>query len=375
MQYLNDYQQVFTSRGDYTNDIIIKTCIDVIAKHCAKLKAVHVVKEKGNKKPVTDSRLVTLLTLEPNPYMTAYDLQYKVAAQCFMNQNAYIEIQRDPSGRPIALWPLDYSTVEAVENDMDIYLKFQFGNGQSKTIPYADIIHIRNNFQDGELIAHTTDNLNDNLATLAVLQQSFENAAVNSGRIKGVAQVAGQVGSDAWAKKAKMLNDNLKNAETGGIVVTDATVNFTPCNGDPIPADHSQLDYIRENIYRYYGISENIVSNTYTEPEWQAFYESTIEPFAIRLSQEMTRKLFTPEEKAAGNEIIYAANRLTYATTKTKTELIAALRPLGILTTNQCLEIMNLPPVEDGDKRVQTLNVANTAIVDEYQAKGGDNDG
>ena len=53
--------------------------------------------------------------------------------------------------------------------------------------------------------------------------------------------------------------------------------------------------------------------------------------------------------------------------------MIRQLRPLGVLTTNQCLEIMNLPPVDDGDDRlVQTLNLVNTQLVDEYQkAKAG----
>ena len=51
--------------------------------------------------------------------------------------------------------------------------------------------------------------------------------------------------------------------------------------------------------------------------------------------------------------------------------------PLGLFTVNQALEILNLPSVEDGERRVQTLNVANTKIVDEYQMnkKGVNNEG
>ena len=56
-----------------------------------------------------------------------------------------------------------------------------------------------------------------------------------------------------------------------------------------------------------------------------------------------------------------------YSETKTKISLIRELRPLGLLTTNQCLELLNLPPIEEGEDRVQTLNGANTAIVDAYQ--------
>lgn len=368
VQYLNDYQQVFFSRSDYSNDILIKTCIDVIAKHCAKLRANHLILKDGMRTPVTNSNLNEILTLQPNPYMSAYDFFYKVAAQAFQNQNAYVSIQRDPiSNEVIALWPLDYMSVEAREIDSDIYLKFSFKNGQKQTLPYSDVIHIRHNFQDGELIAHSDDNLQQSLALLDTLQQSFANSAINSGKIKGVAKISGQTGTDAWNKKAKLLNDSIKNPDTGGIVATDGTIDFVPCNSEPIPADHTQLEYVRGNIYKYYGVSKQIVDNKYGEDEWQAFYESTIEPFAIAESQEFTRKLFTPQERMAGNSIFFDANRLAYANTATKTELIRQLRPLGVLTTNQCLEVMNLPPVTDGENRVQTLNVVNTKIVDQYQ--------
>ena len=124
--------------------------------------------------------------------------------------------------------------------------------------------------------------------------------------------------------------------------------------------------------------SKPIAEGIYDETSWSAFFESVIEPFSIQMSQEFTRKLFTPDEIAAGNEIVFDANRLTYASTDTKVELIRQLRPLGILTTNQSLEIMNLPPIADGDDRVQTLNVANTDIVSQYQMsqsqKGGEKD-
>ena len=87
----------------------------------------------------------------------------------------------------------------------------------------------------------------------------------------------------------------------------------------------------------------------------------------------MTRKLLSPTEKKSGYAVVFDANRLAYADTKTKVELIRQLRPLGILTVNQSLEIMNLPPVADGDTRIQTLNAVNTDIVDDYQMKGGEN--
>ena len=190
---------------------------------------------------------------------------------------------------------------------------------------------------------------------------------MNSGKIKGIASITGQAGSETWKQKARELTQNLRDATQGGIITTDSTVTFQAIDSQPEAADTAQLDYIRDNIYNYFGISKNIVNGKYSETEWQSFYENTIEPIAISLSQEFTRKIFSQAQINDGYAIHFSGNRLMYSEMKTKINLIRELRPLGLLTTNQCLELLNLPPIEDGDDRVQTLNVANTAIVDQYQ--------
>src|SRR5699024_1509106 len=79
--------------------------------------------------------------------------------------------------------------------------------------------------------------------------------------------------------------------------------------------------------------------------------EGSIEPFAIQLGLVMTNMTFTDKEIAHGNQIMWTANRLQYASNKTKLEMSTQLLDRGVLTINQVNEIWNLPPVEDGDKR------------------------
>jgi hypothetical protein len=142
---------------------------------------------------------------------------------------------------------------------------------------------------------------------------------------------------------------------------------YVPLDLKPTIINDKQIQSIKQKIYDYLGISENIVNSTYTENEWAAFYESVIEPLGVQFSLELTEKLFTPREQAFGNSILLEANRLQFASNTTKTSILKELMPLGLFTINQALEILNLPSVEDGDRRVQTLNVASTDIVDQYQ--------
>ena len=368
LELLNDYQQVFFTRNDYSNDILLKTCFATLAKHIAKLEPTITKTENGKRTPNKEFNVLqNCLTLAPNIYVTAYDFYYRLAYNLIQNQNTFVKINRDKFGNVISLWNLDYLSIEPRELDNEIYLKFTFKNGNKETIPYSDVIHIRHSFGDGDFISHTDSNITDNLATLDILQTSFKNKAMNSGKIKGIARITGNSAADVWKQKARELNQNLQDSSQGGIITTDSTVEFQAIDAQPEAADTAQLDYIRDNIYNYFGISKNIVNGKYSESEWQSFYENTIEPISISLSQEFTRKIFSQQQLNEGYAIHFSGNRLMYSEMKTKINLIRELRPLGLLTTNQCLELLNLPPIENGDDRVQTLNVANTNIVNDYQ--------
>lgn len=115
----------------------------------------------------------------------------------------------------------------------------------------------------------------------------------------------------------------------------------------------------------------------YTEDQWNAFYESTIEPLAVQMSLEFTCKLFTDREIGHGNEIVFEANRLQYASVRTKLGLVQ-LVDRGIMTPNQLAEVFNLPPVPGGDvpiRRLDTRPVDETDDLDDLEAVegGGDN--
>ena len=78
-------------------------------------------------------------------------------------------------------------------------------------------------------------------------------------------------------------------------------MDYQPIESKPIVLNADQTKAIREKIFSYLGVTEAIVSSSYTEDQFSAFYESTIEPIATALSQEMTAKIFSEREQAFGN--------------------------------------------------------------------------
>jgi hypothetical protein len=109
---------------------------------------------------------------------------------------------------------------------------------------------------------------------------------------------------------------------------------------------------IREGVYDYFGVNDEILQNKAYGDKWTAFYEGAIEPFAIQFSEVMTKMLFTFREQGVGNKVIASSNRLQYLSNAEKLNVTQALLDRGIMTRNQAMEVWNLPPVEDGDEYI-----------------------
>lgn len=371
-ELLSDVVAPFTAwSGDaYANDIY-RSAIDSIARNVGKLKGSHIVKYNGVKKQNTDFKLDRLLQIQPNPYMSAYDMLYKLTTHYYLYNNAFAYINKDDSGKVVSIYPINCTQADFMADSTDtLYVQFRFRNGKTVILPYANVIHLKRNFNSDELLGDNNSALLPALEVAHTQNEGIVNGIKTSATIRGILKFT-QIMAPEKLKEAKdlFISDYLDLSNNGGVVATDQKMEYEPINLTPININNEQLKATAEKIYNYLGISEKIVNSTYNEDEYGAFYESVIEPLAVQLSLEFTRKLFNEREQAYGNSVIFDSGRLIYSSNKTKLELISGLAPYGALSINQALEILNLPPVADGDKRLQSLNYANAEIVDKYQLK------
>ena len=112
------------------------------------------------------------------------------------------------------------------------------------------------------------------------------------------------------------------------------------------------MNLIRENVFNYFGVNEDVLQNKAFGDAWSAFYEGAIEPFAIQFSEAVSKAMFSERERAQGSEIIATSNRLQYLSNKEKLDVSSQLLDRGIFSINDVREIWNLSPVDDGDKRI-----------------------
>ena len=357
LQLLNGYQAQFSNCSkDLYENAQIRACIDAIARNGAKLNPKHIRYDEDGYKQIY-GRVHTLISRQPNEVMNAYEFYYKIISLLYLDNNAFVYIMRDKQGLPTGLYPLNSQSYKLYEYNNEIYVRFQFSNGQSYVAPLKDdIIHLKRYFANQDIVGSNNAPIYKIMSIKHIIDEGIVNAIKTTQGIKGILKTTKAMlkQEDIANTRNNFVND-LINSKSG-IAGLDATTDFKEVNINPQTASSEQLNEINAQILNYFGISEDILQSKYDENKWNAFYESVIEPIAIQMGLEFTNKIFTYGEKFHRNEIIFESNRLQYASNTTKISIIKEAGALGLLTINECREILNLAPISDGDVRVQSLN-------------------
>ena len=372
VKVLDDTKATFTPyRGDFVNDIDIRACVDAIARNGAKMHPRHIrnFEENGQVKMQNlKSNLYKLLAKQPNELQDAYKFYYQVITNLELYNDSFIYIQRDSDLKVTGLYPLDFSEGKLYEFEGKVWIKFKFGRSKERFVPYDSCIHLtRFDSKDG-LFGGTTTPIIKTLSIKHIIDEGIVNAIKTTQNIKGVLKSTKALLKPEDVKKMRdqFVQDFIKNGDKSGIGGLDATTEFIPVKIEPTTASDSQIKIFDDKIMAYFGVNENIIQSKYSEDEWNAFYESVLEPIGLQMSLEFTNKLFTPTQKNYGNEIIFESNRLQYASNKTKIELLRYAT--NIMTQNEWREVFNLAPRENGDV---ILIDQNHSVMDE---EGGSQD-
>ncbi len=351
----------------YENDVF-RAAVDAIARNAAKLKAVHTVTNGDNRQPSNDRRLQRILQISPNPFMTSFDLLYKLTSQYFLNNNAFAVLDFDARGLA-GIYPVNYTSVQFEQDAAgETFVKFTFRNGRQGTFRYSEVIHLRRHFNSNELLGSDNRAIDETMELAHTQNQGLVASIKSAANLRGILKFT-KLLSPSILKQLKnsFVEDYLSISNSGGVVATDNQMEYQPIECRPVNLDGSQLQLVRDKIFSYLGVSEKIVNSSYSEDDFAAFYESTIEPLATQLSLEFTRKIFSDREQSFGNQIVFESGRLQFSSNVTKVSLIEKLMPLGLLTVNDAREILNMAPVENGDRRLQTLNVLDFDKITQYQ--------
>lgn len=364
---IGNYTAMFSRFGTdiYANDIV-RACIRTLAENTAKAN----VKVMRDGVP-GDPALQKMIQYRPNVYMNGKDFLYKVRTMLEINNVCFIYIQRDDKMRCTGLYPMPAAQYEAVEVGGRLYITFRFSSGMVMTHSWEDLAVLRKDYNTSDIWGDTNDAILTSLNLLNTTNEGMANAIKSTANLRGILKSTKAMLSEADVKKNKerFVTDYMSLTNTSGIASLDATQDFTPLDLKPALASYKSVEELRNNIYRYFGINEEIIMSMGESDKREAFYEQRIEPFLLALSLELTNKIYSDRERGFKNEIIFESNRMSYMSIAQKLNLVQ-LVDRGAMTPNEWRQAFNLAPIEGGEKpirRLDTAPVAQTARVKEEE--------
>ena len=379
---LDGFLPIYSQFGTdiYASDVV-QQALRCIVSEVKKLNPTHVRYIDNDPTPIKGN-IQDILT-SPNQLMTTSDFLEKITWMLLMNYNVFIvptyytwvdEKAGAEKRYYDGLYPINPTQVDFIEDASGrLYVKFWFWNGEITTLRYEDIIHIRYNYSVNEYMGGNEMGQPDNAALLETLQ-------LNKDLLQGVAKamkasyaVNGVIKYNTLLDEGKTiaaLNDLEKKlrASESGFLPLDIKSEFTPLPKTVALVDEPTLKFIDEKILRNFGVPLCILKGDYTKAQYNAFYQKTLEPLIIAISQAFTKKIFTSRERAFGNKIELYPKDLIFMTVEQTLEMIKELSPTGALFENEKRTALGLKPLPElAGKRYMSLNWIDANNASQYQ--------
>lgn len=346
--------------GNIYRSDIVRSAIRPKVRAIGKTVAKHIRRDMNGIK-VNPEAYMRFLLEEPNPHMTMQQLLERTITQLELNNNAFIYIERNEYDYPVALYPINTTNVEVLTNrEGFLYYRFMLRNGNTVTFKHTDIIHLGKDYNDNELFGDSNhEALTPLMEIVNTTDQGIVKAIKNSNIIRWLLKFNQTLRPEDIKKQTKQFVDDFLSSESEsvGAAATDSKMEATQVDPKDYVPNEKQMDVTTKRVYAYFNTNEKIITSTYTEDDWIAYYESAIEPDIVQLSTLFSRKLFSRKERAFGNKIVFESNNLSFASMATKLQLVQFV-DRGIMSPNEVREILSYAPAPDGDTFVRRLDTA-----------------
>ena len=342
---LSVYEPKFTRyEGSIYESELVRSAIHARATHISKLK----VEILGSARPALQAKLKH----GPNQLQTWSQFLYRLSTILDIHNTAFICPVFDRFGEPSGIYAPLPDKCSVVQWGSVPYLRYEFAHGQKAAIE-LDYCGVMTKHQyRSDIFGENNHALFPTMDLISIQNQGIKEGVKSAATFRFMAQMDNFVKPDDLEKERKRFTE--KNLTSGGglLLFPNTYKNIQQIQAKPFVVDNDQMKAIRDSIYQYFGVNEDILTNKAYGDAWAAYYEGSIEPWAIQFSEIMSKMLFTYRERSQGNMVMATANRLQYMSNNDKLNVTAQLLDRGMLSINEAREIWNMAPVENGDIRI-----------------------
>ena len=367
---INGYVPAFrTWSGEIYESQFVKASIDAKARHASKLG---ITIDGGTK-----SELMTRLKKSPNSFQTWSQFLYRVSTILDVQNTAFIIPLRDKFGATIGIYPLRPVSFELVQTrDNELWVRFKLSDNERTAEKLSDLGILTRYQYKSDFFGDSNSALDETMQLISIQRQGIEEYTKNSSTYRFMARLQNFSKAEDLAKERERFDvENFQQKNGGGLLLFPNTyTDIKQITSQSFTVDTEQLKLIERNVYDYFGVNENIIQNKAHGDEFSAFYEGAIEPFAIQLSEVLTKMLFTEREIAFGSGIFFTSNRIQYMNNSDKLSVSRDLLDRGVISLNEAREIWQLAPINGGDIHILRGEYYNSQTGDKVEQIGADNE-
>ena len=341
-QTLTAYKPAFTSWGGEMYEMdLIRAVIYAKARHISKLRVELIGSARQN--------LKNALKTGPNEWQTWPVWLARTSTILDACNNAPIVPVLDEYGQTSGYWTALPQMCELVDVHGTLYLRYTFMNGKKAAIEFDRCyLMTKHNFKD-DFFGENNHALDSTLALLDIKRQGIEEGIKNSATFRFMAKLSNFAKPEDIAKERQRFNrENLQGEGNGILLFPNTYSDIQQIDSKPYNINPDESKLIQDNVFDYFGCNEKILQNTAIGDDLDAYFEGAIEPFAIQLSDGLSRMTYSAREIGTGNRVEVTANRLQYMSTGNKIALAQQMGDRGVLTIDEIRELFNYAPLPDG---------------------------
>ena len=374
---LTAYEPVFRNySGSIYESDLVRSAIEAKARHISKLK----VEMQGEAQAALKARM----RHAPNPWQTWPQFLARCSTILDCTNNLFILPVQSEYFETIGFFPVLPDNVKLIEDrNGKLWLRYTFRDHEHGVIEFDRCAYLNKHQYKSDFFGDSNRALNRTLDMIAINDQAIREAVKSSATYRFMAQVSNFTAPDQLAlERQRYTRENLSGETGGGLLLFPNTYkDIRQIDSKPYTVDPDEMKQINENVFNYFGVSEKVMQGSANSDELDAFFNSAVEPFAIALSEALSRAIYTDRERSFGNHVYVNSNRLQYMTQTAKVSLARELGDRGILTINEIRELFNYEPIAGGDmayirgeyKPVETIEQKYEAPAEEEQEDGREN--
>lgn len=171
-----------------------------------------------------------------------------------------------------------------------------------------------------------------------------------SDKLDLIIQLPYVIKSDLRRQQAEKRREDVENQLANskyGVAYTDGTERITQLNRPVENNLLSQVEYLTSMLYGQLGITKSVMEGTADEKTMMNYYNRTIEPILLAITEEMTRKFLTKTARSQHKAIVFFDDPFRFVPVSTIATIADTFTRNEILTANEVRQIIGMKPSSD----------------------------